>query len=82
MSMRRIGILLSKEFFQGPRGFLLIWAIVVPIVLSLVLALIFGTLFSEKPKIGIVDEGSSQLVMLYEELDSVAYRDFSTESGI
>ena len=82
MSLRRIGILLGKELWQGPRGFLFIWAVVLPIVLSLVLSLIFGALFSEKPKLGIVDEGSSQLTALYKGLDSVVYRDYDTVDDI
>ncbi len=82
MSLRRIGILLGKELWQGPRGFLFIWAIVLPIVLSLVLSLIFGALFSEKPKLGIVDEDSSQLTALYKELDSVVYREYGSIDDI
>jgi len=74
--------LLGKEFWQGPRGFIFIWAVVLPIVLSLVLTLIFGTLFSEKPKLGIVDEGSSKLVTMSKELDSVVYKEYGTVSEI
>lgn len=82
MSLRRVGILLGKEFWQGPRGFIFIWAVVLPIVLSLVLTLIFGTLFSEKPKLGIVDEGSSKLVTMFKEVDSVVYKEYGTVSEI
>ena len=90
MSLKRVGILLGKEFWQGPKGFLFIWAIVLPVVLSLVLSLIFGTLFSEKPKLGIVDEDGSQLVTMLGELESVVYKEYGTvpeikqavESGI
>jgi len=82
VSLRRVGILLGKEFWQGPRGFIFIWAVVLPIVLSLVLTLIFGTLFSEKPKLGIVDEGSSKLVTMFKEVDSVVYKEYGTVSEI
>ncbi len=78
MSLKRVGILLGKEFLQGPKGFLFIWVIILPVVLSFVLSLVFGTLFSEKPRLGIVDEDSSQLVTMIGELDSVVYREYST----
>jgi ABC-2 type transport system permease protein len=78
MSLKRIGILLGKEFWQGPKGFLFIWAIVLPVVLSLILTLIFGTLFSEKPKLGIVDEDSSQMVIMAKQLTSVVTKDYGT----
>jgi len=77
MSFRRVGILLVKEFFKGPRNFI-IWAIATPLLVSLVVSLVFGTLFSEKPKLGIVDEGSSQLVAMSRELTSVVTREYGT----
>lgn len=82
MSLKRVGILLGKEFFHGPRGFILIWAIAAPLLISLVVSLAFGTFFSETPRIGFVDEGSSQLVALSQQLDSVVTKDYGTVSGM
>ena len=82
MSLRRVGILLGKEFGQGPKNFILVWALVMPIVISLVVSLIFGTLFTEKPKLGVVDEGSSQLVAMTEELTSVITKEYDSVSEI
>jgi ABC-2 type transport system permease protein len=82
MSLKRIGILFRKELFQGPRGFIFIWAIIMPIVISFVLSAVFGTLTSEKPKLGVLDEGNSQLPPALESYDSIRYREFSTESAI
>lgn len=89
MNLKRISILLGKEFIHGPKNFMFIWAIVAPLAFTLVATLAFGTLFSEKPNLGIVDEGNSQLVVMAQELDSVTtktYEDVSslkqaTESG-
>jgi ABC-2 type transport system permease protein len=81
MSLRRVGILLVKEFFKGPKNFI-IWAIAAPLVISLVVSLVFGTLFSDKPKLGIVDEGSSQLVNMSRELTSVVTKEYDTVSEI
>jgi len=82
MSLKRVGILLGKEFWQGPKNYIFVMAVVLPIVLSLVVSLVFGTLFSEKPKLGIVDEGSSQLVTMARELPSVVTKEYGTVSEI
>ncbi|GAJ13758.1 unnamed protein product, partial [marine sediment metagenome] len=82
MSLKRVGILLGKEFLQGPKNFIFIWALVLPIVISLVFSLIFGTLFDEKPKLGMVDEGNSQLVTMAEQLTSVVTKKYGNVSEI
>jgi len=82
MSLKRIGILFGKEIRYGSRGFIFIWAIIMPIILSLVLSAVFGTLFSEKPKLGIVDEEGSQLVVMVKELGSVDCREYDNLSKI
>jgi len=71
MNLRRISVLLGKEFIHGPKSFMFIWAVVAPIGFTLVATLAFGTFFSEKPKLGIFDEGNSQLVANVQELDSL-----------
>ena len=80
MSLKRVRILLGKEFLHGPRNYIFIFSVVAPIVISLFFSLIFGTLFSEKPKLGVVDEGNSQLVPLALELDSVVTKEYATVS--
>ncbi len=82
MNLRNTGILLSKELAHGPKGFILLWALVLPVFFSLIISLVFGTIFSEKPKLGVMDEGSSQLASLIEELDSVVYREYISISDL
>jgi len=82
MSLKRTGILLGKELWQGPKNFLFVWVIVMPIIISLMFSLIFGTLFNEKPKLGVVDEGSSQLVTMAEQLTSVVTKEYGNVSEI
>jgi len=62
MSPRHVGILLGKDLWHGPKSLIFVWALVMPVIISLAVSLIFGTLFSEKPRLGVLDEGSSQLV--------------------
>ncbi|GAH29751.1 unnamed protein product [marine sediment metagenome] len=82
MSLKRVGILLGKELWQGPKNFIFVYAVVMPIIISLVVSLIFGTLFDEKPKLGVVDEGGSHLVAMAEQLTSVITKEYGNVSEI
>ncbi len=50
MNIKRVAILLVKEFKHGPRNFIFTIAVVKPILVSLLLSLMFGTLFAGRPK--------------------------------
>jgi ABC-2 type transport system permease protein len=76
MSIRRVAILLGKDFKYGSKGFIFIMAIVAPILISLVLSLVFGTFFSQTAKLGINDQGDSRLVDLVSASDSVQTRTY------
>ena len=82
MSLKRVGILLGKELWQGPKNFIFVYVLVMPIVISLVVSLVFGTLFTEKAKLGVLDEGSSQLVAMIGELTSVDTKEYDSVSEI
>ena len=82
MNIRRILILLSKEFIHGPKNFMFIWAIVAPLAFTLVATLALGTLFSEKPNLGIVDEGNSRLVVMAQGLDSITTKEYEDVSQL
>lgn len=86
MNVRRIGILFKKELFQGPRGFMFVWAIIMPILLSFVLAAVFGTLTSEQPKLGVVNlgeyDGETSLVSMLKNYESIKYREYADESAL
>jgi len=82
VSLKRIGFLLGKEFLQGPKNFIFVWAVVAPVVISFVVSLAFGSLFSEKPKLGVVDEGDSQMVAMITGLDSAITREYDTVPAI
>ena len=82
MSPRHVGILLGKELWHGPKSLIFVWALVMPVIISLVVSLIFGTLFSEKPRLGVVDEGISQLVAMSEQLDSITTKEYDSAPEI
>ncbi len=82
MKLRRIGVLFGKEFVYNAKNFFFIFAIIVPIVVTLVISLVFGSLFSEKPKLGILDQGGSRFVAMATELESLISREYSSVSEL
>ncbi|MCK4696694.1 MAG: ABC transporter permease, partial [Dehalococcoidia bacterium] len=82
MSIRRVAILLGKDFKYGSKGFIFIMAIVAPILISLVLSLVFGTFFSQTAKLGINDQGDSRLVDLVSASDSVQTRTYASADDL
>ena len=61
MNLRIAWQVLKKDLRLGPRSPILLWAIVFPIVGTLVVQVVFGSLFAPAPRLGIVDEDSSQV---------------------
>jgi ABC-2 type transport system permease protein len=78
MSLRRVGILLAKEFLYGSRSYMFIFSIVGPIIISVVISLALGTWLADIPKMGIVDEGDSQFVATIQGLDSIETREYDS----
>ena len=82
MSLRRIGVLLSKELIYRPRSFFFVWAVAGPLGLTLFINLIFGSIFSGKPKLGIVDHGHSQIVESLKNMESISLKEYSLEKEL
>jgi ABC-2 type transport system permease protein len=82
MSLRRIGVLLVKEFVWGPKNYLFVMAIVVPLLLSLLINLLVGTFFSGKPRLGVADAGQSQLVAGFRQEPGLLLRDFESAAAL
>jgi len=82
MSVRRVAVLLKRELLQGPKSFIFLWSVVLPIVMSLVLSLVFGTLFNDKPRVGIMDEDSSGLVALARESQSIVLKEYGSAENL
>ena len=54
--------LLRKDLGVGPRSPIFLYAIVLPVIITLLIRVVFGSLFDPAPRLGIVDEGDSQIV--------------------
>jgi ABC-2 type transport system permease protein len=63
MSIRRILVLFRKEIKLSASNFLIVFTVILPIVLSLMVTLVFGDLFADEPRIGLIDPGSSEFAI-------------------
>ena len=69
MSLKRILAILKKDFSVGPRKPFFIWALVMPFALTLLFQFAFGSLFEPKPRLALVDYGTSSLTDAIVDLD-------------
>lgn len=61
MNLRLVWRMLRKDLALGPRSPIFLWALVMPFALTLILQVAFGSLFDPEPRLGIVDQGDSQI---------------------
>ena len=76
MSLKRIGLVLLKDLLYGSRSFLVIFVILIPLFMWLIVTLIFGG--TPVPRLGIADEGSSQLKVIAQQLPSIEVKEYSS----
>jgi ABC-2 type transport system permease protein len=82
MSLRRIWFLYLKEVAQGPKNFLFVLSLVMPLLLTLLFSLIFSSTLTGKTGIGIVDEGTSKLTELTAQNKSVLVRQYDDVAAL
>ena len=82
MNLKRTGILLFKELGQGPKNFMFIFAVAVPLVMTAVLTLLFGALFSGQPRLGVADAGASRVTRAALALDVLVVKTYPTEAAL
>ena len=69
MNIRRVLNVLFKDFSVGPRKPFFIWALLLPFALTFLFQFAFGSLFEPKPRLGIVDLGSSMVTRSAQDLE-------------
>jgi len=82
MNIRIALRVLMKDLRLGPRSPILLWAIIFPVVGTLLVQVVFGSLFAPQPRLGIVDEGSSQVAVAMAEVDGLELTFAETEEGL
>ncbi|HSQ21292.1 MAG TPA: ABC transporter permease [Coriobacteriia bacterium] len=71
MSLSRMWKVLKKDLALGPRSPIFLWAIVLPFALTLIMQVAFGSLFDPEPRLGIVDEGDSEITASIEGMEGI-----------
>jgi ABC-2 type transport system permease protein len=63
---------LLKDLRLGPRSPIFLFVLLMPLLMTVVIQLVFGNLFAPKPRLGIVDMGSSSLTSAALDLRDIA----------
>ncbi len=71
MSLSRIWAVLRKDLVLGPRSPILLYALVLPVVLTAVFQLAFGSLFEPAPRMAVVDDGGSAITATLRNMDGI-----------
>lgn len=82
MNVRRIVLLVAKELVRGPRNFMLVFAIVMPVVLTLLISLLFGSILTGQARLGLFSEGISRVPALARANNSVRVVEYGSESAL
>jgi ABC-2 type transport system permease protein len=71
MSIIRTLKVLGKEFRLGPRSPVFLWVLFLPVLFTLILQVTFGSLFDPKPRLGIVDQGTSTITTAVQGMEGI-----------
>lgn len=71
MNPSRVRTILGRELKVGPRSPLVLYAFVLPVIMTLLIRGVFGGLFAPQPRLGIVDEGDSVVTARAQELPGI-----------
>jgi ABC-2 type transport system permease protein len=71
MSLQRIIKILLKDLRLGPRSPIFMYALIFPAAITLAVQVVFGSLFEPKPRMGIVDQGRSEIAELMSHLEDI-----------
>ncbi len=82
MKLSRVGILVKNEVLHGPKDVMLVISVVMPIMIALFVNLAFGNIFTDRARVGVYDQGSSQVVGLLESAESLTVKTYDSEAAL
>ncbi len=82
MKLNRVTKLVKHEMLHGPKDVMFAMAVVFPIVMALFVNLAFGNIFTDRAKLGVYDQGNSQVAALLQSTESLSYSSFDSESAL
>ena len=81
MNARRMSVILGSEIRHGSKGFIIV-ALAVPLFMSVLVSLIFGSLFSGRPKLGVLQTDGSSFLAEVRTLDAVRVREYASRDEL
>ncbi|MDP6349688.1 MAG: ABC transporter permease [Chloroflexota bacterium] len=82
MSARRTWNLLRRDLQVGPRSPIFLYAFVFPVVATLLVRVVFGSLFDPTPRLGVVDQGGSQIAVVVAGLEGIETARLDSEADL
>ncbi len=74
--------ILRKDLALGPRSPIFLWAVAMPFALTLVLQVAFGSLFDPEPRLGIVDDGASEVTAAVTAMEGITVTVFDDSAAL
>lgn len=71
MTLANAMTIFRRDVKTGPRGFMAIWMLVFPLLITFVIRLIFGGLIDPSPRLGLVDLGTSSIPAAAAEVEGI-----------
>lgn len=82
MSLKKIFVLLKKEFKQGAKSFIFIWAIISPILLTFIISILMGMFIARTPVLGIYAQTPSSVVTELKNTKALKVVEFNSENNL
>lgn len=82
MNLKRVRALVKAEILHGPKDVVVVMAIVMPVLLALFVNLAFGNIFTDRARLGVYDEGRSEVPALLRSAGSIALKAYEDEAGL
>ena len=80
--MKRIWTIIKNDVLHQPKDAIVIMSVVMPVLLALFVNLAFGNIFTDRPKLGIYDEGASQAVQILEGNSGITVKTYDSEGDL
>jgi ABC-2 type transport system permease protein len=74
--------LIKNEVLHGPKDVMLAIAVIMPILVALFVNLAFGNIFTERPELGVYDQGHSQVVGVLSQTQSLDLRTYDSDAAV
>jgi ABC-2 type transport system permease protein len=71
VSFTRASRIFVKDLQLGPRSPVFLWVLLLPLLITIVVKGAFGDLFEPRPRLGVVDQGASEITTAVQDLDGI-----------